>query len=1170
MNKIIGILKQKWLVSLVGIIALAIFLWYIGPLLGIAEYKPLLPELNRLLAIGFILLLWCVIQLISFLRARKKNANVMAGMVAEPRMSANEIASKEELGILTERMEEALSELKSTRLGGKSGKQFLYQLPWYIIIGPPGAGKTTLLKNSQLKFPLSERFGNEAIRGVGGTRNCDWWFTEDAVILDTAGRYTTQDSEEEVDKNAWFNFLDLLKSNRGRRPLNGIIVAVSASELLESNEAQRTAHANAIRKRLHELHEQLGMRFPVYFLLTKTDLLSGFSEFFNHLDKTARSQIWGTTFPYSEDANVNSIDSLAEELGLLEDKLHGQLIDRLERERSENKREKIYLFPQQFTLLKNILIDFTREIFQPTRYQHTAMIRGVYLTSATQEGTPIDRIMGSMAQSFGMNQNSLSGRSGQGKSFFINRLLTDLIFSESGLAGTNLKLDNKRAWLLRGSILGILSIFSLITLLLVVSYFKNSSYIDAIDQEAEQLITESKKGKGDVGDILAALPILNQAQSLTGTSHNPEHRVPWFLRFGLSQEDKLGKAGEIIYTKILNQAFLPRLLTRMEAQIFQNRGNSEFLFEALKTYLMFDSNEHFDAETIRSWFSFDWGEASGLPDLTTNSQREELITHLDALLKNRPKTLDRPLNQNLIATTRDILSRAPLADRVYASLKLEIMKTDKPPFSIREAGGQSAPLVFTRSSGAQLNEGIPKLFTYNGYHNTFKAARDSFSTRIAEESWVLGEHQINPTGSELNQLKSDIEHKYATEFVQQWQGFLNDIQIIQFIDLQHSVKTLGILSESESPLKLLLVAAAKETQLDRPQALAPLKDGENPIASAIQINDPISRASEISQQFKPLHKMALSKDDKPVPIDQTISRLNELYNFLLAVEQSGGGTLDAPQQLKAKQLIGALKNDASRKPPLVSALLNKVANNADLITGKGRCASIRSAWQNEVLGFCNSAINNRYPISKRSQTDITNQDFGSLFGPGGKIDSFVNNHLASSIQKTPHRWSWKNTGNSPACVSNSSLDQLKRADFIKQAFFPTGSIPSLNFRIKPLSMSNDILSMTMDIDGQTVSYENQAATYTAIQWPGPNNSGTINLSINPPGYDGNSGFSQSGDWALFRLFDKGSLRRRGRSNSYDLTINSGARTLSFEIQAGSAISPFDLNKLRAFRCPSTL
>lgn len=65
-------------------------------------------------------------------------------------------------------------------------RQYLYQLPWYVIIGAPGAGKTTALVNSGLHFPLADRFGKSALRGVGRTRNCDWWFTNDAVLLDTA------------------------------------------------------------------------------------------------------------------------------------------------------------------------------------------------------------------------------------------------------------------------------------------------------------------------------------------------------------------------------------------------------------------------------------------------------------------------------------------------------------------------------------------------------------------------------------------------------------------------------------------------------------------------------------------------------------------------------------------------------------------------------------------------------------------------------------------------------------------------------------------------------------------------------------------------------------------------------------------------------------------------
>ena len=104
-------------------------------------------------------------------------------------MSAAESKESDET-VLKDKMKDAVATLKSA--SGKK-KDYLYDLPWYLLIGPPGSGKTTALINSGLKFPLLRGATPAAIAGVGGTRYCDWWFSEEAVLIDTAGRYTTQD-----------------------------------------------------------------------------------------------------------------------------------------------------------------------------------------------------------------------------------------------------------------------------------------------------------------------------------------------------------------------------------------------------------------------------------------------------------------------------------------------------------------------------------------------------------------------------------------------------------------------------------------------------------------------------------------------------------------------------------------------------------------------------------------------------------------------------------------------------------------------------------------------------------------------------------------------------------------------------------------------------------------
>src|SRR5262249_25320875 len=129
-------------------------------------------------------------------------------------------------------------------------------------------------------------------------RNCDWWFTDEAVLLDTAGRYTTQDSDESADSAGWREFLSLLGKYRKRRPLNGVIVALSAGDLMTQASAERDANIAAVRRRLDDLNRNLGVRLPIYVLVTKCDLIAGLGEYFDDLTADGRRQVWGVTFPH--------------------------------------------------------------------------------------------------------------------------------------------------------------------------------------------------------------------------------------------------------------------------------------------------------------------------------------------------------------------------------------------------------------------------------------------------------------------------------------------------------------------------------------------------------------------------------------------------------------------------------------------------------------------------------------------------------------------------------------------------------------------------------------------------------------------------------------------------------------------------------------------------------
>ncbi len=191
-----------------------------------------------------------------------------------------------------------------------------------------------------------------------------------------------------------------------------------------------------MRERAAELIARLGVRLPIYVLVTKADLLAGFMEFFGNLDAEGRAQARTTTFPASEIA-ADPARRFEEEFAHLERRLYGLLPGRLQEERDLQRRAAIYRFPQQFRGLGPLLGAFLQGAFGAGWRGEPPLLRGVYFASGTQEGSPIDRVLGTLARNFNLERKVQPPSLGSGKSFFLKRLMREVIFGESGLAGVD-------------------------------------------------------------------------------------------------------------------------------------------------------------------------------------------------------------------------------------------------------------------------------------------------------------------------------------------------------------------------------------------------------------------------------------------------------------------------------------------------------------------------------------------------------------------------------------------------------------------------------------------------------------------------------------------------------------------------------------------------------------
>ncbi|MGR3344335.1 MAG: type VI secretion system membrane subunit TssM, partial [Paracoccaceae bacterium] len=603
---LLPILRSVYLSLLFFATILSVCIWFFASFIGSETWRPFDGTTSRIVTIVVLWVIVLSVILLIFLRRRQREKQMTEEIAEAVEQDVGDEIVQAEMNDLRDKLKRAMSQLRKS----KNGRKHLNELPWYVLIGPPGAGKTTAIVNSGLQFPLANDMGKTAIGGVGGTRNCDWWFTNNAVLIDTAGRYTTQESDAETDNAAWIGFLGLLKKYRKRQPINGAIVAISLSDLSLQDETTQKGHAKAVRRRLHELREKLGVRFPVYVLFTKADLIAGFAEFHDKLGKEEREQVWGFTFPLDDTkSELSPIAAYDNEFALLLGRLNAQSLELMQGETDHQRRSLIAGFPSQVASVRRVAREFLNETFQDNRYEERHMLRGVYFTSGTQEGTPIDRLMMGMAKTFGIGRQAIGSGHGTARSYFLTRLFEDVIFPEAGLVSADDKVERRYRWTKRIAIAATVVLAIVTGAIWVRSYLGNQLLIAQAEegvsmfQAAAAGIPSSPISDTDLPGIVGALNVL---RDLPGnpvlTDPEPERAI----KYGLYQGDVIGTQVAQTYRSALNEHLLPRLLLRLEEQMQANLNNTDLLYVVLKAYLMLGLQGPMNKDLVTEWMQIDW------------------------------------------------------------------------------------------------------------------------------------------------------------------------------------------------------------------------------------------------------------------------------------------------------------------------------------------------------------------------------------------------------------------------------------------------------------------------------------------------------------------------------------------------------------------------------------
>jgi type VI secretion system protein ImpL len=1141
---------------IIGFLLLAIFIWYAGPYFAFADYRPLEPARTRLILIGVVIGLWLLAALIRRLRAFRASDMIAAAVM---RPAASEAAqTPAEVVKLRERFEEAVATLKKQQRSGNN----LYELPWYVIIGAPGSGKTTALINSGLKFPLEARMGRGALKGVGGTRNCDWWFTDEAVFLDTAGRYTTQDSDASSDATGWTEFLALLKKYRKRRPVNGVILTISASDLMTQSDAAREAYVDAARRRLVELNRELNIQLPVYLMVTKTDLVAGFSEYFDDLTVEGRAQVWGVTFPLEQSISGEGAQSFGAEFDALIERLNHRVFARVDEDRDVQRRTRVFGFPQQLGALREALTAFVSDVFAATSFDQTILLRGVYFTSGTQEGTPIDRLLGSMGRGFGVTAD-LVAPTGRGKAYFVERLLREVMIGESGLAGLNTRLEMKKAALQLGAYAAGAILAALAVVALLVSYNRNSDYLGLVAADVEKLQqAPSVRDNAPPDRILARLDAVRSVV-LSADRHRDD--VPWGMSWGLYQGSSIGNAARDAYVRELDGLLIPTVMRRLRERIVAYQSAPEKLAIYLKAYLMLGDPKRLDREYVAQLVDIEWGGGED-----ANTQPATLATHFRQLLEFRDTLRPVPTDPQLVAQSRAVINKTSVPRLVYTQLQSKYANDRR---AVRLDVATGAEQLLRRRSGTNLSEPLPAMYSKAVFKEITGLDSIALVKQFAEDDWVWGDSGI--AAGNAATLAGNVFDLYERDYIANWNAVLTDLELAPFGSASETARALEILAGPASPLRGLIAVITENSTLYVPldKQLADagaVSTGKKIGDSVSKLLKPLSKATGlemptpgaiVTAHFQGVHRLTEGEAGKTA-IDRLLASIN-MIQLQLRELVARMGTSDSRTMLSSPELrqsIQLFRQESSGLPDVIRAIVAPIERAAETSVAATATAGVLPMYRDDVLRQCRAVISGRYPFQANSSTDVPLADFGRLFGHDGVFDTFFRANLEPLVDRSQRPWRWREN---PGNLSNEMLRTFERVEQIRELFFNEGSqVPGARLSVTITGSDPAVQRVTIDFEGQFLDSRVDTSARTVL-WPGPKPS-FITMTM-AQRFGDNRSAEFRGPWAFFRFFDAGVAEQVNAERNI-LTVKAGNLQSQLMIEAFKVANPFATREWRQFTC----
>ena len=1047
---------------LVASIALSILFWLYAPLIAfndVYSFASISSRVTILIAFWAVILFFVLIKpLMHYLASQKDKKN----------NKLKEI-KKESMDSFGKAKRNFMLSLKDAKTTWKKDINFK-KLPLIMIMGNEGAGKSAFINYSNIEFPLSDSL--DTYKKIHkSTTNFNLYISKFGALLDTEGIHFAQESlyqptateelpEDDVDKNRdyllkksiWSEFLHFLKRNDFNARLSGAVLIIDTKKFLEGTQEYFDELIRYMIKRVNDCEKHLNIKFPIYIVFSKLDLIDGMGDYFRLFNEDVANKALGINL----DSNFSK-QSLETELKGLSESLFKHLMSKNSISHLLEDKKRSYLFLKQLDNFFALVKDFVTKLSSQNALKNSSIINGIYFVSAYQENIPINYLTNTICDRYNIKKPLLRAVNNYSKqSYFVKSFLKEIAFKANlnkfGAQNKFTKFAN----------------LVLVAILCAGVYLGSSFILDTKNIKEQNAINNANKissyldGK-KYKDLSPTQKI--ELLNLLKQSLNDYPRIfsgdTKFEYITLDTSYKGFTPVKALYYDLNADFFKNTVLTEME-NILKNEIDPDKLIKAFYMYDSLFDKDYTNVDLFKIWISTNWDkfEKYGVA-------KDEFLAHIEAILKAENLNITADTVAQSIANTR--LSPVQRAQRLYYILEFISFKDDKSFYDIKKDVENLYTVVQEKEAFKPFN----KIYTKENLRDFLSKLSSNIDQTAGIESWLMETNSSlkDISSNDKKELSIAVIELYLQNYADKWSQILREIEPNEFTTKKEVIEELDILSKRENPLNSLIKLTNQNTNLNDENLL-------KYIYSLGFASSEIKRVfSDFSAKFTNYH--TLNSNDLLDIISNDVTSVYKKvsdYNFEM-LQSNDDKIVYAINGIKNENdPFVVLNNDAKKLPDELNEYYQKLSTLAWKQVENGASVLLSTAYRDDVFDDFESLIKPFYPFNEQSPKAVSTEEFKRFFGKNGTWNSFYDRYLKQILSKTADGYKIRPKYAKELRFSRDFLKNIAYIDRISNLMLDSNDELKLNYNLKAVDLSANFSHINISYSNNSLTYDHTIAS----------------------------------------------------------------------------------------------